>query len=71
MTIITIISSLTTVGGSGKVTFDLDLEKITVGGVKILIEQATGVNAEEQKLWWRGYILDEEDKLITKACVGM
>lgn len=73
MTLVTVVTTITTID-SGRVELgDLDLGKVSVGQVKRLIEQESNNNvpAYSQKLWWRGYILDENTLPLTRACVGV
>lgn len=71
MTRLSVVSSLTTVGGSGLVELgDVAVDRVTVGGVKKRVEQETRVSAQGQKLWWKGYILDNDSLLLKDACVG-
>ena len=71
MTLLSVVSSITTVGGSGIVNLgDIKTDILTVGTVKERMEQRTSISSQEQKLWWRGYILDNDSLPLTKACVG-
>jgi hypothetical protein len=69
--VLNVVSTITTIPGSGKILVgDVDLDTMTVGEVKRRVEETTGVSANLQKLWWRGYILDDDSRPLTKACVG-
>lgn len=50
---------------------DFDLRKLSVGQVKRRVEQEANVPSHSQKLWWRGYVLDENTLPLTRACVGV
>mmetsp|Transcript_28279 Transcript_28279/g.43985 ORF Transcript_28279/g.43985 Transcript_28279/m.43985 type:complete len:140 (-) Transcript_28279:203-622(-) len=69
---LTIVAPLTTIG-SGKVELGShELEKLTIGEVKAMISNRfSDIPTHMQKLWWRGYILDEDDAVLTRACVGV
>jgi hypothetical protein len=71
MTKVSVISTFTTIQGSGKVEFECDIDKTTVGGVKERVEDLALVAVENQSLWWRGYILDEDGLSILHACRGV
>lgn len=71
MTHVTIVTTITTVN-SGKIDLGhFDLRKISVSEVKRLIEKEANIPANTQRLWWRGYALDENVLPLTRACVGV
>lgn len=71
MTHLSVVSTITTIPDTGKVELGhFDLDKLSVGQVKRLVEKLANVPSESQKLWWRGYILDDNTLPLTKACVG-
>ena len=47
-----------------------DITSLTIGDVKQMVEERSDLDKAEQKLWWRGYVLDNELLPITKACMG-
>ena len=49
---------------------DVSVTEITIGDIKKEIETKTFVSIQNQKLWWRGYILDDNLLSLIKACVG-
>jgi hypothetical protein len=72
MTFITIVSTFTTIGGWGKLDFgECNVEETTVQYLKFRIEMLSNVNIREQTLWWKGYVLDDDNKLLLQACVGV
>lgn len=71
MTLVTVVTTITTIA-TGKVELgEFDLSKLSVGQVKRQVEQEAKVPALKQKLWWKGYILDENTLPLTRACVGV
>mmetsp|Transcript_13644 Transcript_13644/g.19082 ORF Transcript_13644/g.19082 Transcript_13644/m.19082 type:complete len:107 (+) Transcript_13644:163-483(+) len=70
MTYLSIVSPLTS--GVGKVELgDQNLTELTVGDIKDKIEtRHVKTPANKQKLWWMGYLLDDDSLSIEKACVG-
>lgn len=50
---------------------NFDLSKLSVGQVKQRVEKEANVPSHSQKLWWRGYVLDENSLPLTRACVGV
>jgi hypothetical protein len=72
MTNITIVSTFTIIGGRGKLDFgDCNVEETTVQDLKFRIEMQSNVNVQEQTLWWKGYVLDDDNKSLLQACVGV
>mmetsp|Transcript_25101 Transcript_25101/g.33281 ORF Transcript_25101/g.33281 Transcript_25101/m.33281 type:complete len:146 (-) Transcript_25101:207-644(-) len=71
MTYLSIVSPLTS--GVGKVELgDQNLTELTVGDIKDKIEtRHVKTPANKQKLWWMGYLLDDDSLSIEKACVGV
>jgi hypothetical protein len=70
MTLLSVVSTITTIA-TGKVELgDVNLAKTSVGQVKRKVEDLANVPSESQKLWWRGYILDDNTLPLTTACVG-
>ena len=71
MTAVTVVSSLTTISGCGTVYLgDVNVTDHSVGEIKEMIETATSISIPNQKLWWRGYILDNNSLPLIEACVG-
>lgn len=68
---VSVISTFTTIQGSGQVEFDCDVGTTTVGVVKELVENVAQVKAEKQSIWWRGYILDDDTLTLLQACRGV
>lgn len=50
---------------------DQDLDLLTIGQLKCLVEDKSDVERDTIKLWWKGYILDDDSLPISKACVGV
>lgn len=71
MTKLTVVSTFTTIQGSGKVEFECKVEDTTVGEVKNRVQELAQISAEKQSLWWRGYILDDDALPLLHACVGV
>lgn len=72
MTNITIVSTFLTIGGRGKLDFgDCNVEETTVQDLKFRIEMQSNLNIREQSLWWKGYVLDDDNKSLLQACVGV
>jgi hypothetical protein len=72
MTNITIVSTFTIIGGRGKLDLgDYNVEETTVQDLKFRIEMQSNVNVREQTLWWKGYVLDDDNKSLLQACVGV
>jgi hypothetical protein len=72
MTNITIVSTFTTIGGRGKLDFgECNIEETTVQDLKFRIEMQSNVNVREQTLWWKGYVMDDDNKSLLQACVGV
>jgi hypothetical protein len=72
MTNITIVSTFTIIGGRGKLECgDCNVEETTVQDLKFRIEMQSNVNIREQTLWWKGYVLDDDNKSLLQACVGV
>jgi hypothetical protein len=70
MTHLSVVSTITTIA-TGKVELgEVNLAKTSVGQVKRKVEELANVPSESQKLWWRGYILDDNTLPLTRACVG-
>ena len=71
MTAVKVVSSLTTLSGCGTVEIgDVSVSDITIGDIKMEIETRTSISIRDQKLWWRGYILDDNLLSLITACVG-
>ena len=68
---LSVVSTFTTIQGSGKVEFDCQVEEITVGEVKKRVQDLAQIPSDDQSLWWRGYILDDDDLPLIHACVGV
>jgi hypothetical protein len=71
MTKISVISTFTTIQGSGKVEFGCDVATTTVRDIKERVANLACVPAEDQSIWWRGYILDDESLSLLHACRGV
>jgi hypothetical protein len=72
MTRLTIVSTFLTIEGRGKLDFgDCNVEETTVQDLKFRIEMLSNVNVQEQSLWWKGYVLDDDSKSLLQACVGV
>ena len=71
MTRVAIVTTITTINSGTVELGHFDLSKLSVGEVKRRVEQQANVPASTQKLWWRGYILDEDMLPLTRACVGV
>jgi hypothetical protein len=72
MTRLTIVSTFLTIEGRGKLDFgDCNVEETTVQDLKFRIEMQSNVNVQEQSLWWKGYVLDDDSKSLLQACVGV
>lgn len=71
VTTVSVISTFTTIQGSGKVAFDCDVQTITIGDVKKRVENLAQVPASKQSIWWRGYILDDDTSTLLQACRGV
>lgn len=71
MTKLSVVSTFTTIVGSGMVCFDCNVEETTVGAVKKRVQELTEISAQNQSIWWRGYILDDDDLPLIHACVGV
>ena len=72
MTNVTIISSFTAIPDEGKVELgNLELQKVTISNLKERIQARTKIPADNQRLWWRGYLLDHEDSYVVDTCVGV
>jgi hypothetical protein len=62
----------------GKISFGpTDLDNYTIGQVKQHVFEMVGdgrdkiAPLEKQRLWWNGYLLDNEIMSISEACVGI
>jgi hypothetical protein len=67
-----IVSTFLTIEGRGKLDFgDCNVEETTVQDLKFRIEMQSNVNVQEQSLWWKGYVLDDDSKSLLQACVGV
>ena len=72
MTVIRIVSPITVIPlGTITLEGDHDTSKLTVNDVKVLIQELTRQNCkpsslsiEHLKLWWRGYLLDDNSLAI-------
>ena len=71
MTKLSVVSTFTTIQGSGKVQIDCKVGETTVGEVKKRVQDLVQIPIENQSLWWRGYILDDDDLPLIHACVGV
>jgi hypothetical protein len=72
MTRLTIVSTFLTIEGPGKLDFgDCNVEETTVQDLKVRIEMQSNVNVQDQSLWWKGYVLDDDSKSLLQACVGV
>jgi hypothetical protein len=72
MTQLIIVSTFLTIGGRGKLDYgDCNVEETTVQDLKIRIEMQSNVNFRDQSLWWKGYVLDDDNKTLLQACVGV
>jgi hypothetical protein len=72
MTKLTIVSTFLTIEGRGKLDFgDCNVEETTVQDVKFRIEMQSNVNVRDQSLWWKGYVLDDDNKSLLQACIGV
>merc|ERR1712157_244034 len=71
MTKLIIISNLTVLPNKGKIELgECNLITFTIGNVKKLIsEMCNDIAVDRQNLWWKGYILDDEDLPLIKACI--
>jgi len=72
MTRITVVSTFTAIADQGKVDLgECDLIQMTVQEVKMEVELSANVPYQKQSLWWKGYILDQDDQSLLRACVGV
>ena len=72
MTELTIVGSLTTIRGSGKLELGLIERGIKIYDVKeLIIKEMPELHPSQISLWWKGYILDHDSLTLLKACVGM
>jgi len=71
MTKLSVVSTFTTIQGSGKVEFECKVGDTTVGEVKKRVQELAQIPAENQSLWWRGYVLDNDYLPLNRACVGV
>jgi hypothetical protein len=72
MTRLTIVSTFLTIEGPGKLDFgECNVEETTVQDLKFRIEMQSNVNVQDQSLWWKGYVLDDDSKSLLQACVGV
>lgn len=71
MTKLIIISNLTVLPNKGKVELvECNLNTFTIGNAKKLIsEMCNDIAVDRQNLWWKGYILDDENLPMIKACI--
>eukprot|EP00565_Helicotheca_tamesis_P002098 CAMPEP_0185733576 /NCGR_PEP_ID=MMETSP1171-20130828/20001_1 /TAXON_ID=374046 /ORGANISM="Helicotheca tamensis, Strain CCMP826" /LENGTH=137 /DNA_ID=CAMNT_0028403343 /DNA_START=158 /DNA_END=568 /DNA_ORIENTATION=+ len=71
MTHLSVVAPLTSVVGKIELG-QQNLTELTVGDLKDLVEELHGsIPADRQKLWWMGYILDDDSLPIEKACIGV
>jgi hypothetical protein len=71
MTNISVVSTLTTLAPSGTLQLgDYHVNQTTIGDVKRQVEEMANVSSSCQKLWWRGYLLSNDELPLTLACVG-
>jgi hypothetical protein len=72
MTRLTIVSTYLAIDGRGKLDYgDCNVEETTVQDLKFRIEMQSNVNFRDQSLWWKGYVLDDDNKSLLQACVGV
>ncbi|KAL7565325.1 hypothetical protein ACA910_014608 [Epithemia clementina (nom. ined.)] len=72
MTNVTIVSTFTAIPTEGKIELgNLDVGKVTISDLKQRIEGETNIPPNDQRLWWRGYVLDHEDSSVMNSCVGV
>jgi len=72
MTKLIVVSTLSALRGNGMIDLgEKDITSLTIGDVKQMVEERSDLDKAEQKLWWRGYVLDNELLPITKACMGV
>jgi hypothetical protein len=69
--IIRVISTFTTIQGSGQVDLEIqdnhDTTTMTIQDIKTRVESLTNVPATRQSIWWKGYILDDNSQTIQDA----
>mmetsp|Transcript_27432 Transcript_27432/g.57448 ORF Transcript_27432/g.57448 Transcript_27432/m.57448 type:complete len:103 (-) Transcript_27432:158-466(-) len=72
MTKVTIVSTYIAIPDEGKMDLgDIDLDQTTIHGLKEHICKVTAIPLPQQTLWWRGYLLDQDESCIQDACVGV
>jgi hypothetical protein len=72
MTNITILSTFTTIGGRGKLDLGAcNVKEMTVQDLKVRIEMLSNLDIQKQSLWWKGYLLDNDNQSLLQACVGV
>ena len=50
---------------------DCSVKTRTIADIKEEIAEKTGIPRNRQSLWWHGYLLDEEERTVQDACVGV
>mmetsp|Transcript_30341 Transcript_30341/g.66710 ORF Transcript_30341/g.66710 Transcript_30341/m.66710 type:complete len:140 (-) Transcript_30341:400-819(-) len=48
-----------------------DVETLTVGEVKRMVSGRCEYDPNSYRLWWHGYLLDNEDQTMVEACIGV
>jgi len=69
---LTIIGSLTSIKGSGKLELGLIHRGLRLYEVKeLIVKEIPELLPSTISLWWKGYILHNDSLTLSKACVGM
>ena len=68
---IKVVTLLTSLDGSGEVHLGKqNLNNLKIGDVKKIINKNYDIHEQEQQLWWKGYMLDNDNLTFERACVG-
>lgn len=77
MTRLSVVSALSILP-DGSIDFgEQDIKAITIGDVKRMVTGQCEDDAlfcreqPQHRLWWHGYLLDDDDLTLSKACVGV
>ena len=66
-----VVTLLTSLDGSGEVHLGKqNLNNLKISDVKKMINKNYDIHEQEQQLWWKGYILDNDNLTFERACVG-